>query len=229
MDDGQRILDTTGMVHSRVFSYYQDLCREKKEERQLKRRYERATLGGDRSRESEGDLIVARIRYLLEYGFHDDRGKRIIRSKEQRQIHETYIRCNLPKIYQRDWEDNQERILQKFGLTKLAQEALVVMPRRSGKTWSMAMFCAVMMVCVSDIEVSIFATGQRTASKLLKLIDKMLRKLFMCIKADDFKVLQKNKESITLIGPDGTERICGCYPGTVTVRSFLSLSISLSL
>lgn len=217
MEYGHRILDTAGMVHSRVFSYYQTLCDERKKDRTIKRRHERATLGSARSRESEGDLIVKKIRYLLEYGFTDDRGKRIIRSKEQRQIHETYIRCNLPKIYQQDWEDNQERILKKFGLTKLAQEALVVMPRRSGKTWSMAMFCAVMMVCVQDIEVSIFATGQRTASKLLKLVDKMLGKLFLNINADDFKILQKNKETITLIGPDGTERICGCYPGTVTV------------
>ncbi len=37
----------------------------------------------------------------------------------------------------------------QFGLTKLQQEALVVMPRRSGKTWSMAMYCAAMLVVCS--------------------------------------------------------------------------------
>ncbi len=73
-----------------------------------------------------------RLRYYLENGFVDDQGKRIIRSKEQRLIHETYIRTCLPKIYQNEWEDNQERIIVQYGLTKLQQEALVVMPRRSG-------------------------------------------------------------------------------------------------
>lgn len=88
----------------------------------------------------------------------------------------------------------------------------------------MAMFCAAMLVVCSDIEISIFATGQRTASKLLKLIDKMLKKLFAFIGGDDFKVIQQNKEQIVLLGPDGTERVCGCYPGSVTVsnRSFVS-------
>ncbi len=71
----------------------------------------------------------------------------------------------------------------------------------------------------TDIEISIFATGQRTASKLLKLIDKMLKKLFSFIGGDDFKVIQQNKEQIVLLGPDGTERVCGCYPGSVTVSN----------
>lgn len=75
-----------------------------------------------------------------------------------------------------------------------------------------------------DIEISIFATGQRTASKLLKLIDKMLKKLFGFIGGDDFKVIQQNKEQIVLLGPDGTERVCGCYPGSVTVSDFCLFS-----
>ena len=88
-----------------------------------------------------------------------------MRSKEQRQLHEMYIRTCLPKIYLNEWEDNQERILAQFGLEKLHQETLVVMPRRSGKTWSMAMFCAVMAVVCPDVEISMFATGQRAAGK----------------------------------------------------------------
>lgn len=104
-----------------------------------------------------------------------------------------------------------------FGITKLQQESLVVMPRRSGKTWSMAMFCAAMLIVCSDIEISVFATGQRTASKLLKLMTKMMSRLLAFVGDDDFKIIQQNKESVILQGPDKTERICGCYPGSVTV------------
>lgn len=130
------------------------------------------TGGGYRPAGFEGDRRVDRLRYYLENGFVDDQGKRIIRSKEQRLIHETYIRTCLPKIYQvkdfqrlasetylpsflrkqNEWEDNQERIIVQYGLTKLQQEALVVMPRRSGKTWSMAMYCAAMLVVCSGKE-----------------------------------------------------------------------------
>lgn len=226
MDNGHVVLDSTGMLYDRVLAYYTAECDKKKEDRLVNARHTTGLKArSDTANGFEGDRRVERIRHYIENGFVDDKGKPIIRSKEQRLIHETYIRTCLPKIYQNEWEDNQERILIQYGLTKLQQEALVVMPRRSGKTWSMAMFCAAMIVACSDIEISIFATGQRTASKLLKLIDKMLKKLLAFIGGEDFKTLQQNKEQIVMIGPDGTERICGCYPGSVTV-SFLLLSLS---
>jgi hypothetical protein len=40
----------------------------------------------------------------------------------------------------------------------------------------MAMFCAAMLLVCPDIEISVFATGQRIAGKLLKLISKVRRR-----------------------------------------------------
>lgn len=221
MEGGHVVLDSTGMLHDSILAYFTSECEKKKKDRYIVGKETTGLLPrSERDRGFEGDARVDRIRYLLENGFVDDQGKPIIRSKEQRLIHETYVRTCLPKIYQNEWEDNQERILVQYGLEKLQQEALVVMPRRSGKTWSMAMYCAVMLVVCSDVEISIFATGQRTASKLLKLIDKMLGRLFIFMNDDEFKILAKNKEQIIIIGPDKTERICGCYPGSVTVSFF---------
>jgi hypothetical protein len=120
----------------------------------------------------------------------------------------------------------QERILHQYGISKLQQESLVVMPRRSGKTWSMAMFCAAMLLVCSDIEISVFATGQRTASKLLKLMTKMLKSAVEFIGGDSFKFLQQNKEAVVLLGPDKTERTCGCYPGSVTVSCPFNVATS---
>jgi len=225
------VLDTTGMVYDRTLAYFEEVCRKKKEERRIVALNELSSLPkSTKSHTFEGDKRVEKLRHLLEFGFKDDQGKRIIRSREQRQLHEVYIRTCLPKIYQAEWEDNQERILVQYGLDKLQQEALVVMPRRAGKTWSMAMFCAAMLVVCSDIEISVFATGQRTASKLLKLMSKMLKRVLEYVGDDDFKVLQQNKENVTILGPDKTERTCGCYPGSVTVsRRFLFLSSLSSL
>jgi len=222
MNGGHVVLDTDGMVYDRTFAYFEEICKQKKEERRIVSLNELASLPrSTKARNFEGDKRVERLRHLLEFGFTDDQGKRIIRSREQRQLHEAYIRTCLPKIYQGEWEDNQERILNQYGLKKLQQEALVIMPRRAGKTWSMAMFCAAMLVVCSDIEISVFATGQRTASKLLKLMSKMLKRVLDYVGDDGFKILQQNKENVTILGPDKTERVCGCYPGSVTVSLFL--------
>lgn len=236
MNGGHVVLDTPGMVYERSFAYFDDVCKKKREARNVEARHKIEALPrGIESKGLQGDKRVESLRYLLENGFVDDQAKRIIRSREQRQLHEVstpkllhvfivhsdttqvYIRSCLPKLYQNEWEDSQERILNMFGIDKLQQEALVVMPRRSGKTWSMAMFCAAMLIVCSDIEISVFATGQRTASKLLKLMTKMMGRLLEFINDDDFKIIQQNKESVILLGPDKTERICGCYPGSVTV------------
>lgn len=221
MEDGHVVIDTTSSVYDRAFAYWQEYAQVQKDERRITAKSEISTLPKSvRSQGFKGDARVKRLRQLLEYGFKDDQGKTIRRSREQRELHEVYIRSCLPKIYENEWEDNQERILKQYNQDRLYQEALVVMPRRSGKTWSMAMFCAAMLVVCSDIEISVFATGQRTASKLLKLMGKMLKRVLEYIGGDDYKIVNQNKESVVIIGPDGTERTCGCYPGSVTVRIF---------
>lgn len=94
------------------------------------------------------------------------------------------------------------------------------MPRRAGKTWSMAMFCAAMLLVCPDIEISVFATGQRIAGKLLKLISKMIRRLIIYVGVDEFKWIQENEQIITLESTvDNTKRQCGCYPGSARVRA----------
>ncbi len=148
----------------------------------------------------------------------------MVRSKEQRNLHEIYIRSCLAKLYEDEWDDNRERILHQFGVEEFQQETLVIMPRRAGKTWSMAMFCAVMLVVAPQIEISVFATGQRTAGKLLKLISKMLRRVIEYVGVDEFKWVQENEQIIVLNGPDNTSRTCGCYPGTVRVRACMCVA-----
>lgn len=216
---GHVILDTAGMFHERLFDHFDKECKTARDERKIHSRHAaEAQPRNLRSKQLRGDQRVERLRAYLENGFVDPQGKRIVRSREQRQLHEVYIRTCLPKLYEGEWEDNQERILAQYGITKLQQESLVVMPRRSGKTWSMAMFCAAMLIVCSDIEISVFATGQRTASKLLKLMTKMMTSLLAYVGDDQFKIVQQNKEAVILLGPDKTERTCGCYPGSVTVR-----------
>lgn len=215
------VLDTQAMLYGAAFAHFDAQCREKKRQRQVFCRsdlvHQPKAIG---NKKFVGSKRVAFLRDLLANGFSDERGRPLRRSIQQVQLHEAYIRTCLPKLYEEEWEDNQERILKEYEIDRLQQETMVVMPRRSGKTWSVAMFCAVMLLACRDVEVSVFATGQRIASKLLKLLFKMLKRAIRYLGEEEYKIAQSNSTMLLIIGPDGTERICGCYPGNAAV-SFL--------
>ena len=79
----------------------------------------------------------------------------------------------------------------------------------------MAMFIAAMILSVPDTEISIFATCKRTAGKLLKVFHKFLSKAIDYLGDEEWIIVSKNAEQIVVMGPDGTERIIGCYPASV--------------
>jgi len=94
-DNGQVVLDTTAMVYDRIFAYYDVLTKKQSNERRLFTRHDSARQPkGTGARGLSGDKKVERLRHLLEHGFTDDRGRPIIRSKEQRSLHETYIKVS---------------------------------------------------------------------------------------------------------------------------------------
>lgn len=45
----------------------------------------------------------------------------------------------------------------------------------------------------------------------------MLTKLIAFVGGTEYRFLQRNQEGLLIIGPDGTERKCGCYPGSAPV------------
>lgn len=91
-ENGQVVLDTTAMVYDRYFAYYDVLTKKQSSERRLFTRHDSVRQPkGTGARGLSGDKKVERLRHLLEHGFTDDRGRPIIRSKEQRNLHEIYI------------------------------------------------------------------------------------------------------------------------------------------
>jgi len=96
-ENGQVVLDTTAMVYDRRFAYYDVLATKQSNERRL---FSRASAArqpkGTGAKGLSGDKKVEYLRELLEHGFTDDRNRPIVRSKEQRELHETYIKVTLP-------------------------------------------------------------------------------------------------------------------------------------
>jgi len=165
-----------------------------------------------------GDVLMEQLRRALD-------SFSVTRKPHQVRFHDKFMASRLPKIYTKEWASEFDSIMAKNGVEILKQETLVVCPRRFGKTYAVAMFCAAFIWCIPDCEVAIFSTGQRTARKLMQLC------IFFLAQFDGFiEVLRtKNAEEILLEFSRTDKRKLNCYPGTVKVFLFLSLSLYLSL
>lgn len=209
--------DMTRLLHTPVMQHFdQELAR-------IERAYGDAFFGtGDTaelsgaSKRVTGDMIVQNIQKQL-----DSFG--LVREEHQRQFHDMFIESCLPKIYYREWSNNYERIMRRFGLTKLQQESLIVCPRRYGKTYSVGMFCAAYLMNVPNCEIALFSTGKRTAGKLMALILSFLD----MIPGFRDKIETKNQELLVLDFGVGDKRKLNCYPGSVGVPLLSSSLFSL--
>ena len=143
------------------------------------------------------------------------------RHEYQVDFHEEFIKSCLPKIFEKEWDSDYDAILEQFDMDRLTQEILVVTPRRFGKTYSIAMFCAAYLYCIPRTRIAIFSTGQRTARTLMLLVYAFLS----CLNEFEDVVDTKNSETVILkISPTDTREL-HCYPGTVAVRISIFLFV----
>jgi hypothetical protein len=69
------------------------------------------------------------------------------------------------------------------------------MPRRRGKTYSVAMAAAAVILCVPGCSVAVFSTGERIAHALMKVVLSFIDKAFALgtIKKSQYRVGTSNK------------------------------------
>jgi len=175
----------------------------------LKRKFE---LFYNRSAGTEipGDRYVRNIRQTLDtFGYE--------RTTSQRRFHDAYLQACLPAIYgPRDFSRNQSRILAEHGLAKMHYEVLVVSPRRWGKTFSIGMFCAAMLLNSPGCWISVFSTGQRASTALLDTVGKFIN----AAGAAD-RIVKKNQEELFVKcapgdPPEEDYRFLRSYPSSVS-------------
>jgi hypothetical protein len=154
-----------------------------------------------------GDAHVAAIRRML------DNFPGYSRSLAQQRFHKCFLGATLAHIYgPADFEKYRERILGDHDLTEVTYEVLVCTPRRFGKTTAVSMFCAALLMCVPDMWIACFSTGQRASSSLLDLTAKLL-----CTQTGGAeRILKKNQEQLFLKGdsPADVRRLFS-YPSSV--------------
>lgn len=138
------------------------------------------------------------------------------RNLMQRKAHENYIQASLRIIMGKDFVNNVGRLRQMYRLKHLRQEALVAAPRRFGKTFSTAMFCAVMMIAIGLVTIACFSTGRRASRAFLLTVHKMLEALGCGSQIKEF-----NEESMTLVDKhDSTDkRTIKSFPSRPQIES----------
>ena len=181
---------------------------EERRTRKIPDRAERFFEARFRTQRCRGDQVLEKLNQTLD--MFEPR-----RAPHQVIFHRHFIRSCLPKIYGADWDQMAPTVLARMGLREIKQETLVVTPRRYGKTVAVAMFCAAMIYCVSDLEIGIFSTGKRAAAKLMA----KTWQLFMQLPGAKGMIKSKNAETAIVhdIENVGDERTMSSYPASTKV------------
>lgn len=129
-----------------------------------------ARSGGGRT---QGDDVLEAVERAL------DSFEGYPRSDTQKDFHLSMINASLPHIYGDNWENVRERVLHQRGLATVLYEMLICSPRRFGKTTSVSMYCAVMLVHCPETWISVFSTGQRASTLLLDQCAKFTKMLIV--------------------------------------------------
>lgn len=137
-----------------------------------------------------GDLRLLKLRELLDsFSF--------TRTPDQIEFHEGFIKLCLPHIYGDDFETNRMRLMQTMNIASFKVGALVLTPRRWGKTTSVAMFLAAMMMVCEKVVIATFSYGQRASSGLMSKVSKFIYEL----QGGKERIVIKNEELLAVVVP----------------------------
>lgn len=164
------------------------------------------------ARQSTGDQRLAILRDAL--SFLDTK---YCRSKHQRMFHDAFIASCIRNIYRDEYSSCYLRILEENGWAECRQEVFICCPRRFGKTFAVAMYCAAYAMTQDEQRICIFSPSRRQSKMLLDQVKK-----FVCEYENGKEMIIKfNQEELWLQGPGGPNdvRVICSYPSKVSVHS----------
>jgi hypothetical protein len=86
------------------------------------------------------------------------------RSPDQKRFHDAIFMTSAPHIYKSDFLTCRDKILDRFGRDEFPLAAMIMTPRRWGKTTASAMAAAVLMYVGRKLNILVFSTGQRMST-----------------------------------------------------------------
>lgn len=167
------------------------------------------TVQSNQERTFIGDKRLANVQRLL--ALIDDRGYE--RSSNQCKFHDAFIRASGRCIYKEEWEVHRRAIMAKNNWKSDCSEVLVSTPRRFGKTFSIAMFCASMALSFSTTIV-VFSPSSRGSRSLLERMNDFVRLL-----GAEKRIISYNQENLRVRSLDGGVSLLRSFPSKVEVRA----------
>lgn len=207
------LLNLNSLLHDEINNHWKSEVAKEDARAELRPRWEEIDKPLEDKAELEGDKTLKEMRHLLAKGFG------IKRSETQWKVHNAMLEAMLPKIFGQEFETHSGRILSSMGMDKFSQEVMVVMARRQGKSYSVGMGCAALLLLCSDVRLAVFATGKRMAAALLDITKKMIEEAWKsgAVPQKGYEIVHSNQEVFWLKGPDGTDRVLNVMPGTAKV------------
>lgn len=133
------------------------------------------------------------------------------RSPHQLQFHSAFEQACARILYRNEFDVHYSAIMRTNGWTDANGEVLISTPRRFGKTYSVAQFCACLALsCRQDIV--IFSPGRRASRSILVKVQDFVQVVGMSSRIDEY-----NQEQLRLRALDGSISTVRSFPSKVQV------------
>ena len=124
------------------------------------RAWEKWAVGAKECRKNPLEYMALCRKYLAKL---DTKGWNI--SYHQRLFHDDFLKACTSSFWKLEqpgqFARDHQTVLQQNGWDHIAQEIVISTPRRFGKTISISMFCAAMLLACPGVEISIYSTCKR--------------------------------------------------------------------
>ena len=156
-----------------------------------------------------GDVCVRDLLTLLDR--FDANGYE--RSAQQVEFHAAFTRACGRVLYRDDWGLARPSIMRRNGWVTSPSEILISTPRRFGKTFSVAMYCAAIALA-APCEIVVFSPARRASRKLLERIHE-----FVVLAGFQYAIREYNMEQLRLCSAGGGDSLVRSFPSKVSVRA----------
>ena len=118
------------------------------------------------------------------------------------------------QIYKDEYSANHLRILSENHWNECRQEVFICCPRRFGKTFAVAMFCAAYAMTQPEQRICIFSPSRRQSKMLLDQIKKFVAEY----EGGTERIKKFNQEELWIEGDDPNDvRVICSYPSKVSI------------
>ena len=92
------------------------------------------------------------------------------RTPDQKRFHDAIFQTCAAHIFKDDFLQHREELLDRFDWDEFKMAAMIMTPRRSGKTTAAAMACAVLLYVGRGMELLVFSSGQEMSSTFMQKV-----------------------------------------------------------